>query len=296
MKFPGLLDNATYKSLKASSITKASLTLREMSGQYRSSTIYAFPYSGSNWYESSVTYNSANWDNYGSPSASLSIGSSSQTNVSFDITNIVKMWKLNPYQAEKGLLFKNQNESSSLYRKDFSTTEGSFKPVLAVTYTPFYGCKPYVSNTKRTVNCHGYACFTDNKPGFISLDDYNYMTKSTTTTAQALARTKTRMESWLNTNFSGRWKEVYSTNATLANNQWLVVMRIGKHNDYVQPYDYHYWYRTNNGPWANKHGEQGSALLPASDVPLTNSSSGWTLGNYKYYYNSDIIYYVLTEK
>lgn len=51
-------------------------------------------------------------------------------------------------------------------------------------------------------------------------------------------------------------------------------MRIGKQGG---NYDYHYWYRTNDGPWANKHGQTPSVLLPASDMPTTNSSSGWTL-------------------
>lgn len=297
MKFPGLLDNTTYKSLKASSITKVSLTMREMSGQYRSSTIYAFPYSGSNWYESSATYNSASWDNYGSPSASLSIGSSSQTNVSFDITNIVKMWKSNPYQAEKGLLFKNQNENSSLYRKDFSTTEGSFKPVLAVTYV-FYGCKPYVQENSSLINCHGYACFIKDWPALMSSTDADYCREASTTTAQALQRTKTKMQSWLNTNFSGRWKEVYDPNITLSGNQWLIVMRVGKRNDAPDAYkfDYHFWYRTDTGPWANKHGGYSSVKLPASDLPTTNSSSGWTLSSYDKYYNSSIVYYVLSER
>lgn len=83
--------------------------------------------------------------------------------------------------------------------------------------------------------------------------------------------TKTRMTTWLNSNFRGRWKEVSGPNVTLASNQWMIVMRIGKQGG---NYDYHYWYRTNDGPWANKHGQTPSVLLPASDMPTTNSSSG----------------------
>lgn len=88
-------------------------------------------------------------------------------------------------------------------------------------------------------------------------------------------------------NFRGRWKEVSGPNVTLASNQWMIVMRIGKQGE---NYDYHYWYRTNDGPWANKHGQTPSVLLPASDMPTTNSSSGWTLNGKTGFYNSSIVY------
>lgn len=72
----------------------------------------------------------------------------------------------------------------------------------------------------------------------------------------------------------------------------MIVMRIGKQG---VNYDYHYWYRTNDGPWANKHGQTPSVLLPASDMPTTNSSSGWALNGKTGFYNSSIVYYVLTQ-
>lgn len=74
----------------------------------------------------------------------------------------------------------------------------------------------------------------------IIIFDNLYVQNQSTTTAQALARTKTRMTTWLNSNFRGRWKEVSGPNVTLASNQWMIVMRIGKQGG---NYDYHYWYR-----------------------------------------------------
>lgn len=62
----------------------------------------------------------------------------------------------------------------------------------------------------------------------IIIFDNLYVQNQSTTTAQALARTKTRMTTWLNSNFRGRWKEVSGPNVTLASNQWMIVMRIGK--------------------------------------------------------------------
>lgn len=74
----------------------------------------------------------------------------------------------------------------------------------------------------------------------IIIFDNLYVQNQSTTTAQALARTKTRMTTWLNSNFRGRWKEVSGPNVTLASNQWMIVMRIGKQGG---NYDYHYWYK-----------------------------------------------------
>jgi hypothetical protein len=121
------------------------------------------------------------------------------------------------------------------------------------------------------------------------------MINPSTTTAQMLDRTKARIVTWLNSNFSGRWEEVTSA-ATLNTNQWLIVMRVGKKIiGGIMVYDYHYWYRTDNGLWANKHGSQSSVLLPVSDTPSTNSSSGWALGGYSPFYDSSIVYYRVTE-
>lgn len=292
MKFPGLLNNSTYKALGENSILNATLSIKEGSGLSNRATIYAYQYTGSTWYESSTTYSSAYWDANTSPSTYATVGSSSQTTLSLDITKIVKGWKNNSSYAEKGILLKNSNESSTSYRKDLLSTESSNKPSLSINYV-FYGCKPYVVQNSQNINCHGYATFVNTWPRFFSEDDVTYCKLNpNTTTAQALARTKTRMTTWLNNNFRGRWKEVSSDNVTLADNQWLIVMRIGKHGT---EFDYHYWYRTNNGPWANKHGSYPSVLLPASHRPTTNYSSGWAYGNQQNFYNSAIVYYVLTE-
>ena len=61
--------------------------------------------------------------------------------------------------------------------------------------------------------------------------------------------------------------------------------------------DYHSWYRTNTGEWANKHGYlSGTPSVPlGTDIPTTQNSSGWSLGEISCFYNSDIIYYIITE-
>ena len=291
MRFPGLLNNATYKAIGAKGIIKATLSIKELSGQSTRATIYANQYSGTPWTESSATYGNTSWNGYESPSTTASVGSSAQTTVNFDITKIVQGWKERPYKADKGIILRNANEKDASYRKDFLMTEGASKPEVSITYV-FYGCKPYVTENSDRINCHGYACFTRSWPEFLSGTDKKYLFSSSTTVAQALERTKSRMTAWLNANFRGRWKEVSGDNVSLAANQWLIVMRVGKKG---MQYDYHFWYRTNNGPWANKHGSKASVLLPASDKPTTDSSSGWAAGVNSRFYSSKIIYYVLTQ-
>ena len=112
----------------------------------------------------------------------------------------------------------------------------------------------------------------------------------------ALSITKTAMRSWLNSNFSGRWREVSGYDATLASNEWLVAMRVGKNSTYG--FDYHYWYRANNGKWYNKHGwREGSEMVSGNVVnPSTaNSSDGWKLNGITNYYSSSTVYYAIRQ-
>lgn len=141
----------------------------------------------------------------------------------------------------------------------------------------------------------------------------------------ALANTKSRLEAnWLNVYFPGKWEDVTSQggmNAQLASNQWLVAMRVGigdffrngsnviyspsssvqiinkdgvYYTKYIT-YDYHFWYRDNTGQWTNKHGTDGTPSQPlGTDIPTTNNSPGWACG-IDNYYNSNIVYYRITE-
>ena len=115
----------------------------------------------------------------------------------------------------------------------------------------------------------------------------------------ALSITKTAMRSWLNSNFSGRWREVSGYDVALASNEWLVAMRVGVGNyGGKTPYDYHYWYRANNGKWYNKHGwREGSEMVSGNVVnPSTaNSSDGWKLNGITNYYSSSTVYYAIRQ-
>lgn len=109
-----------------------------------------------------------------------------------------------------------------------------------------------------------------------------------------------RLASWLDTNFNGRWREVFSHDAALNSNEWLVCMRVGVGDftgDGVSDFDYHYWYRANDGYWYNKHGYYAASERVSGNVvnPSTaNTSDGWKM-NGKYYVTSATVYYAIRQ-
>lgn len=132
MRFPGLATqsfwNADYD------ITSASLTLKELSGQAVSSTIYAYNYTGESWNESS-TYSSSRWNGVGTSLGGISFSYPDYTLRNFNITSAVKNWKSNTTAFNKGIILKNNTSETDISkRKIISTTEGTTTPYLTVTY------------------------------------------------------------------------------------------------------------------------------------------------------------------
>ena len=96
---------------------------------------------------------------------------------------------------------------------------------------------------------------------------------------------------------------------TLSANQYRVVLRTGVHNLHVDGevvlagyYDYHFWYQTYDGRWANKHGKYDCEWLPAGTTPFSTDSSGWALNfehndemyTYDNFYDGIIYCYIIT--
>ena len=92
-------------------------------------------------------------------------------------------------------------------------------------------------------------------------------------------------------------------NTLLNDNQYRIVLRVGMHvwppenTDCVHS-DYHFWYQTKDGTWANKHGTGGIPVnLGSGVIPSTVGTSGWELnsgeGDY-FFYNSQIFCYIIT--
>ena len=82
-------------------------------------------------------------------------------------------------------------------------------------------------------------------------------------------------------------------------NQYRVVLRTGIH--LFPPEigecmfsDYHFWYQTKDGRWANKHGDTAPELLSVGTTPFSSSTSGWDLSGYTNFYNSQVYCYIIT--
>jgi hypothetical protein len=143
-------EHIKIKNIPANTITNAMLYLREVSGKSTSATIRAFNYSGaSNWTESTlcrdVTWETVNNSN---AVASATINNPNGSTVGFNITTSVRTWKSNLTAANRGLMFKNDNETSTTYYKSFYTTKGATKPYFSVNFdTKSYSTRIYFDST-----------------------------------------------------------------------------------------------------------------------------------------------------
>ena len=181
-----------------------------------------------------------------------------------------------------------------------------------------YGSQVYrelSSSQLDDINCHGYAMmrtdwpedWTTNTTAYLatvtpnlSLGSNDYSSTIRNTVSQ---KTKLDFENWLTSNgYTWAYESSFSgngENTSLAGNQYRVVLRTGFHNMIVSGnigavYDYHFWYQTYNGRWANKHGAGPTELLLSGTTPFTEGSSGWTLGNYTDFYDGTIYSYIIT--
>ncbi len=308
MRFPGLMKQ-TFMSQNYK-IDSATLTMSECSGGSASSTVYAYNYTGPTWDET-TKYSYSAYNGVGSSIDFWSFSYPNYTTRSYNITSAVKSWQLDSSKGNKGIIFKNTTSESDYSKtKTFYTTEGATKPYLSVTYSRFYGCRGYNEEDSIKINCLAFA-FNQNSDTFWE----EYFTNSDkvycegATIQDALTLTKDRMRSWLNDKFHNKWRPVDRYDEPLASNEWLVAMRVGVNS--TIGYDYHFWYRANDGRWCNKHGTvegESSERLPAYIVdPSTDTatnSSGWSLkvkfidgSEYVYpgFYSSSTQYYAIAQ-
>ncbi len=178
------------------------------------------------------------------------------------------------------------------------------------------GCRPYESVTSDDINCHGYAFDLNYKPTDwvipaiipFALDSDDLM-DGLTGEGYNIIGFKQMLENWMSRTIPGRYRYAGEGgdgwDYELADDEWLIAYRVGLYyNGYGQPdADYHFWYRTDEGKWANKHGSLASELLE-SDLPSDNDSTGWaapicqegtyTVIGYEYgLYDSKILFYII---
>ena len=190
-----------------------------------------------------------------------------------------------------------------------------------------YGTKGYRNVTSTGINCHGYATMRGDAPaGWLTTTqpylNSNFDFSDTPTVgsissaqiAQVRGNVKNDFETWLSANYYNAVEETdfdnNGANRILGTNQYRVALKVGLH--YVEIatglyrlcFDYHFWYQTASGQWANKHGATPSELLPEGITPLSTSTSGWNLDylyngtttqTYTYFYDGPVYIYIISE-
>lgn len=322
MRFPSLNSKVFFGSKYT--VSDAQLNLTDVSGQSASATITAYYYGGPTWVEDGL-YNSAEWYSIGNKISSATFSYPNNTKKKINLTSAFKKWKrdhiskdpnIDTNSFRKGIILKNTtSETNTKYYKGICTSEStSNKPYISVKY--FYnGIKGarYVPKTNyENINCQAYAFFSTKtfaKDFSSRIDFYEYRGLSKD---EALRRTKIELESWLDEKFtSSRWREVKSYDSTIASDEWLVCMRVGVNDKViidsrfgVGAYDYHFWYRADNGKWYNKHGwyNESKCIENIENPSIDSSSSGWELTAYdlslnlttfKNFYSSNTVYYAI---
>ena len=230
----------------------------------------------------------------------------------------------------------NQN-GISIQQRDYVNDSNYKDEWLLTNVKNIYGSKSFrvlSSNMYTSINCHGYAMYRNDMPTgwltsttsylqsitptlIIGSNDYSNAIKHTVS-----MKTKSDFEAWLTNNgYSYQYESTLSNNGgnrILQSNQYRVVLRTGLHNinytyngqTYFSPktYDYHFWYQTSDGTWADKHGftmYSAPEHLPSGITPESISTSGWNLdykdenGNniftYNNFYDGDIFVYIITN-
>lgn len=300
MKFPSLKSKVFMNSKHT--IQMARLNLTDVSGQSSSAYVTAYYYGGTPWTEESV-YSLSEWVGAGDRIASAQFSYPDNTQKYINLLSAFKRWQndaaeKNYSSMQNGIMLKNTtSETNTKYYKGICTSEStSNKPYISVKY--FYnGAKGarYVPKTDyRNINCQAYAFFrtkTDAEAFYPYDHTYEYINLEKN---EALEKTKVEMKKWLNNTFtSSRWREVERFDATLSSNEWLVCMRVGVIKG--SAYDYHFWYRADDGKWYNKHGWENASecVEGVIDPSKADSSSGWSLDGYTNFYSSDTVYYAI---
>jgi hypothetical protein len=219
-------------------------------------------------------------------------------------TTTVSNW-INGTYSNYGFALVDDRESQQ--NEDLWTTFHSsdaaspHKPELHINYV-YCGPRPYVEYRDYGIDCAGFALALDFTPTFVTV----YGIDDCDTTAELLYYMQAAFDDWLVdfepiTNIAH--SQIYGFQSEIDVGNYRIVMRVGwkdMNGDGVPRYaddiiDYHFWYQTSTGRWAEKRGHswsQYSACLTALDDP---EGYDWPLtyaGNtYAAFYTSDTRYW-----
>lgn len=172
-----------------------------------------------------------------------------------------------------------------------------------------YGMQTFYDlDDNSSVNCHGYAMMTENDPEILNeITTYYYIILNSMMNQGQIAfggnipenafheEIITGFESWMASN-SYIFEEDQGN--SLSPNQFRVAINTGIHFNYEEEVincDYHFWFQTYTGQWADKHGIAGiPELLDYGITPYTQGTSGWAVYGEVDFYDELPKIYVIT--
>ncbi|MFA5676072.1 MAG: DNRLRE domain-containing protein [Christensenellales bacterium] len=287
-------------NIPAANISSAYLRIERIS--YAAPTIKAYRVTG-NWASSSVTWN--NKPGYTSTYASATAYNDSGNWYRMNATTMVKHW-IDGVYSNYGFVLKEPSESDTNQKTRFYSSDASspHKPELHIVFSSYdyYGCRPYETQNSTGINCAGYALDYPSWINFgITLDGLNNCSNE----AELWTYTKNKVSSWLSSNMPSEYRSISSYNSYIYSNDWRVVLRIGYKDDgdgivdidnlYNDYYDFHWWYQTNTGQWAEKPGQTPSHLVSGTSGSTNPYYVSWPCFGYSSFYNSICKYYEIAE-
>lgn len=242
--------------IQSNGITSAYINLKYYSGSVPS--IKAYRTTGS-WASSSLTWN--NKPSYTTTNASANAALYSDNWYRMYVTSIVKSWYAGTF-SNYGFVLKDATESGTSQWTTFYSSDAASpnKPELHINYV-YYGTRPYQSTNRDDINCMGYALeYASYISGPMLNLSLNEMKGKTTAQLQTYLAEKA--ESWMTTNLGASNYGVISNYNSDINTGWYrIILRVGFVDadgdgvyDINEIFDYHWWYQTNTGDWADKLG------------------------------------------
>jgi len=290
--------------ISSSSVTGATLRLRQYNtSQFNSVNCISSAAITSSWTPTSVTWNS------GRPNLSA-VGGVGAWDINYwvaiGLKDIVKSWYAGS-QTNYGVAVRDTTGASSnrywqFYSSDSNASNG-YRPELRIYYTnsTFYGARPYSQSSSTSQNCMGFAL---NRTS----NGVQSWPASNVTINTFLNNFASSAETWMNINLgSANWDPLTSYNSFIASNKYRVALRIiwdDKNNDGIvnanESRDYHWWYQTSDGSWAEKHGTTPSSFVVNSHAVNPGSSTMdkqwtdiYTRDGYSNARLSDVKYYAI---
>ena len=286
-------------NIPAANVTSAYLRIKKRA--YETPGIKAYRVT-EYWVSSDVSWNDK--PNYTTTYGSTTANNDSGNWYKMNTTTIVKKW-LDGVYRNYGFCLKEPTETDEDQKTKYYSSDAPYpnRPELVVNFSShsYYGNRPYEYSSGDGQNCMGYAI---NYPDYITGIDLgmtNSYLNSISTTSQLLKYIKRKSQTYMSDR-SVDYDSLATYNSYIYSDQYRVVLRAGyidlnsdgdfdNASGYGDPWDYHWWYQTNTGQWAEKLASNTSHKISGTSGSTNPYNQIWQNGNL--YYNSACVYYAI---